>query len=156
MGVDPGLACTGIGVISCQARRMRALYFGTIRSRAADPLALRLATIHREVRALVPRFAVRAAAIEQVFVGRGARSALLLGHARAAALLALTLEEVEVGEYSPAQVKQAVGAGGRGSKEQVRSLVEMLVEGTGGPMAVDAADALAVAVCHVNRKGVGR
>lgn len=96
---------------------------------------------------------IDAAAIESVFVGHSARSALALGHARAAAMLALAWDGLPVGEYSPAEVKRAVGAGGRGSKEQVHDLVKMLLAGVKGRLPNDAADALAVAICHVNRTG---
>ncbi len=156
MGIDPGLARTGIGVVECRARRMRALYFGVVRSSASAAMADRLATIHRGVREVLDRYTVTGAGIERVFVGHNARSALLLGHARAAALLALALDGIGVGEYSPAEVKRAVGAGGRGSKEQVSSLVRMLVSGIEGAIAEDASDALAVAVCHINRVGQAR
>lgn len=151
MGIDPGLARTGIGIVECEARQMRALHFGVVRSSPSDAMSVRLATIHRGVRDVLERYTVTGAAIERVFVGRNMRSALLLGHARAAALLAFALAGIGVGEYSPAEIKRAVGAGGGGSKEQVASLVRMLVSGIEGSVPEDASDALAVAVCHINR-----
>lgn len=156
MGIDPGLARTGVGVIACQGRQMRMLEVQVIRSSADQPLAERLVRIHRGVREAAARLAVQSAAIEAVYMGRNARSALALGHARCAALLGLALEGIPVGEYAPAMVKRAVGAGGRAGKEQVQALVRMLLGGLQGPLPEDAADALAVALCHINRDGGGR
>jgi crossover junction endodeoxyribonuclease RuvC len=156
IGIDPGLARTGIGIVEYRGRKFRLIHQSVIRSSTDLPMASRLLKIHEGIREVTADHQIDTAAIESVFVGRSVRSALALGHARAAALLALASAGLTIGEYSPAEVKRAVGAGGAGSKEQVHDLVRMLLAGAPERLPNDAADALAVAICHVNRTGGGR
>lgn len=155
LGIDPGLARTGLAVIERKGSSFRYVHHEVVRSTAKEPMELRLARIHRSVRAVIATHRPDEAAIEKVYVGKNVRSALSLGHARAAAILGAALEDVPTGEYAASQVKRAVGAGGHGGKDQVGRLVELLVQGLPGPLPEDAADAAAIAICHLHRSGTG-
>ena len=153
LGIDPGLARAGVALGERQGSTLRYLLHEVIRSKASEPLEERLARIFRRVRAVVELHGPDEAAIEKVYVGKNVRSALSLGHARAAAILAVAVEGLTVGEYAASQVKRAVGAGGHGGKEQVGRLVHLLVKDIPGLLPEDAADAAAVAICHFHRQG---
>lgn len=155
LGLDPGLRITGWGIIEMSGNRLRHLGDGTIRSTADLSLAERLAELHRGVLAVIRDFAPDAAAVEQTFVNKNPESTLKLGQARGVVLLAPALAGLEVGEYAPAQVKQAVVGTGRAAKEQVGMMVRTLLPGCLVTSA-DAADALAVAICHAHHGATRR
>jgi crossover junction endodeoxyribonuclease RuvC len=149
LGLDPGSRVTGYGVVSLRDGRFRSLGAGTFQL-SADTLAERLAQLHASLVALLGAHRPDATAVEGVFVHRGARSALILGHARGVALLASAQAEVPVFEYAPAAVKRSLTSAGGSSKAGVaRSVARML--GLVEPLRADATDALAVAVCHLAR-----
>jgi len=146
LGVDPGTRATGFGVVDVEGSVLRCVAHGVIRPRA-DSLALRLRAIQIELQAVISEHRPDAAAVENVFAFRNVRSALTLGHARGVALAALAHGELDAGEYSPSQVKAAVVGYGAASKSQVQLMVQRLLGLSEAPRP-DAADALAIAICH--------
>jgi crossover junction endodeoxyribonuclease RuvC len=150
LGIDPGTAITGYGVVEEAGSQLRALAFGVIRTPAGQPLAARLQTIHRGVGALVDQWRPVAASVEELFFSTNARTAMSVGHARGVTLLALADAGVDVAEYTPTAIKQAVTGYGNADKGQMQEMVRLLLGLEEVPRPDDAADALAVAICHVN------
>jgi len=148
LGVDPGSRATGYGVIEIEGATPRARACGVIRPRE-ESLALRLVCIQDELADLIREWRPEVAALESVFAAQNIRSALLLGHARGAALAACGRAGLEVAEYAPTAVKAGVVGYGRASKQQVQQMVISLLSLQGVP-ALDATDALAVGLCHAN------
>lgn len=148
LGIDPGSRVTGYGVIDVSKGRNGYVASGCVRTTGTD-MAERLVQIHQGLEAVLHRYGPAAVAIEQIFVHRNAGSALKLGQARGAAILTACLHHLPVFEYTPTQVKQAVVGGGRAAKEQVQHMVRYLLALEDTPQE-DAADALAVALCHGN------
>lgn len=146
LGIDPGSAVTGYGILERDASGLRHVAHGTLRPRGGT-LASRLGQLHRDVAEIIARHQPDVAAVEQVFVAASARSALVLGQARGAVLAALAGGDLPVSEYAAAQTKQAVTGSGRASKRQVQTMVQRLLALEGRP-ATDACDALAAAICH--------
>ena len=148
MGVDPGLNATGIGIIEIDGDATGHVHHGVVRTRAADELPARIASICEAVREAATQWQVDTAAIESSFVGNNARSAMLLGHARAAAILGLVAAGIPVAEYAPRLVKQSVTGYGAGDKAQVARMVAFQLGLTELPAPADASDALAIAITH--------
>jgi crossover junction endodeoxyribonuclease RuvC len=149
LGIDPGSVATGWGVVDCEGSRLRHVASGVLRPPDPEP-ARRLARIHLELAGLVQRYAPEAAALEAVFVARNPRAALKLGQARGVALAVCGGAGLEPTEYAPAHVKGAVAGYGAAGKAQVQAMVRRLL-GLARVPASDAADALAVAICHSAR-----
>ena len=148
LGIDPGSRVTGFGLINSVGSRLEYIDCGCIRT-SSDEQPERLLTIFSELTVIIERHSPQQAAIEEVFVGRNVQSALKLGQARGSAIVACRNQGLPVGEYSPRQVKQAlVGAGGA-DKSQVQHMVKALLS-ISDTIAEDAADALAIAICHAN------
>ncbi len=148
LGIDPGLRCTGFGVIGVQGQRLQYLASGTIKNTGGE-LPARLAIILRDLSEVIARFQPIDVAIEKVFVNVNPQSTLLLGQARGAAICAAVLAGLPVAEYTALQVKQAVVGNGHAAKEQVQEMVKRLLALPAAP-AADAADALACAICHAH------
>jgi crossover junction endodeoxyribonuclease RuvC len=148
LGIDPGSRITGYGVIQFSANRYQYLGSGCIRTNSED-LPGRLATIFDGVSAIIKDFEPIEFAIEQVFMAKNADSALKLGQARGAAIVAATQAQLPVAEYAARQIKQAVVGKGSAEKSQVQHMVTHLLGLAKTPQA-DAADALAVALCHAH------
>jgi crossover junction endodeoxyribonuclease RuvC len=148
LGLDPGLRTLGWGVIDVDGPRLSHVANGLCPSSGAD-LAERLLSLHRQLTAVLARFAPDCAAVEQTFVNKDAVATLKLGHARAIALLVPAQAGLRVGEYAPNAVKKTVVGVGKAAKAQVDHMVRMQLPGVAiaGP---DAADALAVAICHAH------
>ncbi|MBW2413445.1 MAG: crossover junction endodeoxyribonuclease RuvC [Deltaproteobacteria bacterium] len=146
LGVDPGTRATGYGLVDLDGSRLRRVAGGVIRP-ASGPLGHRLAAIQARLAAVIEEFGPDSTAVEGVFAARNVRSALTLGHARGVALAALAAAGLEIGEYSPSQVKRAVTGHGAAAKPQVQQMVQRLLGLADAPPA-DEADALAVAICH--------
>lgn len=155
LGLDPGLRVTGWGVIEVADNRLRPVADGIVRSDDSLSLAERLAQLHRGLVAVIERFDPAEAAVEETFVNRNPASTLKLGQARGVALLAPAARGIPVAEYAPALVKQAVVGTGRAAKDQVGLMVRTLLPGclVSSP---DAADALAVAICHAHHRATAR
>lgn len=148
LGIDPGSRITGYGVISQQGQKLTYVGSGCIRVEA-DNLADKLHIIFNGVGEVIRQFKPQLFAIEQVFMARNPDSALKLGQARGAAIVAATTNNLPVAEYSARQIKQAVVGTGSADKTQVQLMVKTLLKLPGTPQA-DAADALAVAMCHAH------
>ena len=148
LGIDPGTAACGYGIVQLDGGRLRAVEFGSWGTSARDRLELRLKTIFDRVRDLVEEHAPDAVVLEESFVGPGARIALSVGQARGAVLVACASAGIECAEYAPAAVKQAVCGYGRADKGQVQRMVGKILGLEQPPSPHHAADALAVAICH--------
>ena len=149
-GIDPGSERTGYGCVESDGRVARLVTCGAITAAARDPFPQRLARIHRELSALLTDCAPDCVAIESLFSAVNARTALRLGHARGVAMLAAVEWGCPVVEYTPAAVKRAVVGYGRAEKHQVQQMIKLLLGLTKPPSPHDAADALAVAICHLH------
>ena len=148
LGIDPGSAATGYGIVEEHADGLHTVCFGAITSPASLPFAQRLLRIYRELRLLLTDARPDCAAVEAVFFARNVQSALRLGQARGVTLLALAEAGIGIHEYSALEVKQAVTSYGQAQKGQVQEMVRMLLHLPDLPRPADAADALAVAICH--------
>jgi len=149
LGLDPGLRVTGWGVIDVFGDRLAHVANGTVKSETGRPLAERLAALHRGLASAIAHHAPERAAIEETFVNKNAVSTLKLGQARGAVMLTAALAGLDVSEYPANTVKKSVVGAGHASKDQVRAMVHMLLPGC-GVTDLDAADALAVAICHAH------
>ncbi|MCH8813743.1 MAG: crossover junction endodeoxyribonuclease RuvC [Chloroflexi bacterium] len=152
LGIDPGLTATGYGLILVEGNKHRALDFGAIKPKKGIEHADRLHTIHSALVDVIAREKPDEIAVEDFIVGH-VRAAVAVGEARAMALLAASQAGLPVSMYKPAEVKQFVTSFGRGSKEQVQMMVQALLELDEPPQSHDAADALAVALCHSLKRG---
>jgi len=148
LGVDPGSLKTGVGIIDVQGNRLMHVHHAVIRCGNGN-FDTRLHFLFASLRDVIAEFKPHAAAIEDVFVSKNASSALKLGQARGALIAACGECQLRVGAYSPTQVKQAVVGFGRAEKAQVQHMIRLLLHPP-EPMAEDAADALAVAICHAH------
>jgi crossover junction endodeoxyribonuclease RuvC len=149
-GIDPGSERTGYGCVETDGRRHHLIACGAITARPGDPFPERLARIHRELTELLEACRPTSVALENLFHASNARSALKLGHARGVAMLAAVQAGCCVAEYTPAEVKRAIVGYGRAEKRQVQQMVKLLLGLDRVPTPHDAADALAVAICHLH------
>jgi crossover junction endodeoxyribonuclease RuvC len=156
LGIDPGTAITGYGVVSSENDHLTLVTFGVITTPAAQPLPKRLRTIYQELSALIVHHRPQAVAVEEVLFGRNVRTAISVGHARGVALLAAAQADVPVFTYTPTAVKQAVGGYGGADKRQIQEMVRMLLALPAMPQPDDAADAVAVAICHIHSAQLDR
>jgi crossover junction endodeoxyribonuclease RuvC len=150
LGIDPGTAHTGYGVVLSKGRRLAALDGGVIDTAAGSPLERRLARIHAAVCDLIGQHRPDAIAVEEVYFGRNVRTAFAVGQARGVVLLSAGMAGVPCFSYTPQAVKQAVCGSGGAAKEQVQRMVAALLSLREPPQPDHAADALAVAICHAN------
>ncbi len=152
LGIDPGLRRTGWGVIDQDGTRLSFVASGIVTSDAKASLGARLVDLHEGLEEVLRAHAPMEAAVEQTFVNRDAEATLKLGHARGIALLVPARAGLAIGEYAPNQVKKSVVGAGHAEKHQIRAMVSMLL-----PRAAfdtdDAADALAIAICHAHHRG---
>ena len=153
LGIDPGLRHTGWGIITHNGNRLSFVAAGRINPDPDLPMALRLLALAEGLADIVKTHRPDEAAIEETFVNKNAKSALLLGQARGAAMLALAQAGLDVTEYSANRIKQSVTGHGHAEKQQIQAMINILLPGT-GKLAPDAADALAVAVTHAHHGGV--
>ena len=154
LGIDPGAANTGYGVVVSNGGRMAALDGGVIETASAEPLERRLAHIHARLTDLIAEHEPKALAVEDLFFGQNARSAFSVGQARGVVLLSAGLAGIPCYSYTPQAVKQAVCGSGRAEKGQVQRMVGALLSLPEPPHPDHAADALAVAICHANGAGM--
>jgi crossover junction endodeoxyribonuclease RuvC len=156
LGVDPGTAITGYGFIREDAGALQAVAFGTIMTPSGQALPDRLVTLYIELKRLIALHRPASAAVEQLFFSRNVRTALAVGQARGVVLLALAQAGIPISEYTPLEVKQAVTGYGRADKQQVQEMVRLLMGLPEIPKPDDAADALAVAICHLHSSRISR
>jgi len=151
LGIDPGSVITGYGVIAQERLSVRLIECGCIRMKAGGPLPERLKRIYDGLSEVLNRCRPEHAAIESTFSGKNPRSALVLGHARGVAMLAAANADLPIFEYAPREIKQSVVGTGGASKEQIQLMVQTLLQLPRPPRPADAADAVAIAICHANR-----
>ena len=152
IGIDPGLRNTGWGIVEAHGSRLQFIAAGTVRSKAGESLAHRLVALHDGLTTIVQDYHPHEAAVENTFVNRDAGATLKLGQARGIAMLVPARAGLDISEYAPNAVKKAVIGVGHGDKNQIKLMVGMLL-----PKAThdsdDAADALAIAICHAHHRG---
>lgn len=157
VGIDPGIAITGYGFIRpLAAGRLEAVDYGVIRTDAGMDLPRRLAFLHHRLAELLAQHQPEAAAVERLFFQRNVSTAMAVGEARGVVVLALAQAGLNVGEYSPQEVKQAVTAYGSAEKRQMQEMIRILLGLPSAPRPDDAADALAVAICHLQHARLER
>lgn len=150
LGIDPGTAITGYGVVGETERGEFVLIAcGVFRTAAGEPMHLRLLELFQDVQALLKEFAPDEVAVEKLFFGRNVTTAISVGQARGAVLVAAALAGLPVIEYTPAEVKQAVAGYGNADKQQVQQMVQQLLGLVAPPTPDDAADGVAIAICHL-------
>ena len=152
LGIDPGTAITGYGVVDENEQGLALVDCGVVTTPAGEPLPQRLQRIYRGLAGVVDQYRPEVAAVEELFFSRNVRTALSVGHARGVALLALADAGLAIFEYKPLEVKQAVAGYGGADKHQVQEMVRMLLSLDEVPRPDDAADAVAVAVCHLHSR----
>jgi crossover junction endodeoxyribonuclease RuvC len=152
-GIDPGSIRTGYGCVETDGTRHTLVACGALSTTSGDPLSDRLRRIHDGILALLRSSAPDCVAIENLFHARNVRSALTLGHARGVVVLAAVEAGLPMAEYTPAEIKQSVVGYGRAEKAQVQQMVKLLLGLDTAPSPHDAADALAVAICHAHMCG---
>lgn len=148
LGIDPGLASVGWGIVEVTGGAARALHSGSLSTPARQALSSRLKTIHQALLGVIGEYRPDAAAVEEIFFAANVKTAVAMAHARGVAILALAESQVELFEYSPLQIKQSVVGYGRASKTQVAMMVARLLGMKDAPGSEHAADALAAALCH--------
>ncbi len=150
LGIDPGLANTGWGIVETRGAMCRARAYGCVTTKAQQPIAQRLGAIYSQISDAIDRYGPTQLAIEKVFFGENVRSAIATAQARGAAIVACAQAGLEVGEYTPMQIKQAVVGSGAADKRQVIYMVRNVLALDHDPRPDHCADALAAAVCHAN------
>ncbi|HKP96363.1 MAG TPA: crossover junction endodeoxyribonuclease RuvC [Fibrobacteria bacterium] len=153
LGVDPGTHRTGYAFLENRGGRIRVLEYGVIRCKSEAPLPLRLEQIHRELKALMETYQPVHLALETIFFARFPQSALILGHARGAIMVAAQSMGIPVSEYAPRLVKKATVGTGSATKERVALMIQNHLGLKSPPAPADAADALAIAFCHLIQLG---
>jgi len=150
LGIDPGIADTGYGVIKSEGSKLTCLAYGSIKTDSKLDLISRLEILHRELDKVIKKYKPDLAAIEQLFFNKNVRTALIVGQARGVILLTLKQNKLVIIDYTPSQVKSAVSAYGQASKLQVQKMVKLILNLKELPKPDDAADALAVAICGLS------
>ena len=150
IGIDPGTAITGWGVVEGDGNDLTMIAYGAITTPAGTPLPKRLQTIYRELTKILEEWQPESSAVEELFFSKNAKTALAVGHGRGAALLALANADLPIAEYKPLEIKQAISGYGGADKQQIQQMVKLLLSLDDIPRPDDAADALAVAICHLH------
>ena len=150
LGVDPGTFKMGVGIVEYSRSEYSVVHFGVLNAPKGKSLPQRLHTLFNQLSDLVDQWEPTELAVEQPFAGRNIRAAMAIGHAQALAMLTASIKGIEVSTYAPRSVKQAVTDYGGSSKEQVQDMVAILLDIVSSDLTSDAADALAVAICHIN------
>ena len=148
LGIDPGLACSGFGIIQIADNSLELVDYGTIKTNQKDPLNVRLNTIFQDLRYIIKKFKPAVMSVEQIFYGKNVKSALLLGHARGVPLLLSAEFKLTLYEFSARRIKQSLTGNGNASKEQVQFMVQKLLSIKELRSPLDASDALAAAICY--------
>ena len=156
LGIDPGLSTLGYGLIESRGHNIRAVAAGVIRTASSSPIGDRLVELHRDLDALIREHRPDEAAVEQVFVNRNLQTATAVGRASGVVMLTLAQHQLDVAEYSPSAVKRALTGYGNADKTQMQKVVAMRLRLGEVPSPADAADALAIALCHIQSAPVRR
>ncbi len=155
MGIDPGFAITGFGIVKYEGNRFSVLDYGAVTTEASMKLSQRLLVLNNRLEELIQKHKPDAVAIEELFFNKNIKTALTVGHGRGVAVLAAARSGVDIFEYTPLQVKQSVVGYGRAEKAQIQQMVKALLNLKAIPKPDDVADALAVAICHGNSHRMG-
>lgn len=155
LGVDPGIATTGYGLIDFDGNRFRAVDYGPIYTEPKYSLPERLAIINRELTDVIVKYKPDAFSVEELFFNKNVKTALTVGHARGVILFTAYMQGLNIFEYTPLQVKQAVVGYGRADKKQIQQMTKILLNLNEIPKPDDVADALAIALCHANSCSAG-
>jgi crossover junction endodeoxyribonuclease RuvC len=150
MGIDPGFAITGYGIVKYEGNKFSVIDYGAIKTKASTAFPQRLLLLNNRLEELIKEYKPSAISVEELFFNKNIKTALAAAHGRGAALLAASKSEAEVFEYTPLQVKQAVAGYGRAAKAQIQQMVKVILNLPEIPKPDDAADALAVAICHAH------
>jgi crossover junction endodeoxyribonuclease RuvC len=150
LGIDPGTVVVGYGVIDSEGDEITLVCFNVLAYSQHSPIGERLSYFYNKLSEIISRYQPNAVAVESPFMGKNARSALAIGKAQAIAILAAANKEISIYEYTPTQIKQRVTSYGISSKEQVQEMVRLQLGLAEAPQPDDAADALAVAICHLH------
>jgi len=156
IGIDPGLTRTGYGVVERSPKGLVALGFGVVRTAPDRPLAERLAVLGAEIGTVIDEYRPHVAAVERVFFNSNVKTAMSVGQASGVVLAGAACAGLDVTTYTPTEVKQSVVGFGSATKDQVGSMVCALLRLESAPTPADAADACALAICHINRSGLAR
>lgn len=156
LGIDPGTASTGYGAIRYEGSKLKVIDYGVVSTPAGHAPHVRLKSLYDDLITLINRLQPAEIAIEQLFFSNNARTAIAVGEARGVALLAAATASAEVGEYTPLQVKQAVVGYGKATKAQVQYMVKAMLCLKEKPKPDDAADGLALAICHAHSRRLAR
>ena len=156
LGIDPGTIAMGYGVIDEEGGEITQVACGALTAPCETPMAQRLHSLYTSLLGIIERYGPDEAAIEEPFVAKNARSALAVGQAIGVATVAVTQSGIPVHHYTPTQVKQAVTSYGRSGKGQVQEMVGILLGLSAPPQPADAADALAVAICHIQGRQISK
>jgi crossover junction endodeoxyribonuclease RuvC len=156
LGIDPGTAICGFGLVAEEKGALLMVAYGAITTRAGEPPAQRLRLVYHGLRDLIGQYHPADVAVEELFFNKNVRTALQVGQARGVAMLAAAEADLDVAEYTPLQVKQAMVGYGRAEKSQVQEMVRVMLGLDRIPEPDDAADALAVAICHIHSRQVAR
>jgi len=148
LGIDPGTRSMGYGIIEANEDKITLVSYGALNTKTRSPIGERLSFLYKAISEIIAQYQPDAVAVEQPFVSQNVKAALAIGKAQAIAILAAANRQIPVYEYTPAQVKQRVSNYGASSKEQIQEMVKLQLGLTEVPQPSDAADALAVALCH--------
>ncbi|HHE65716.1 MAG TPA: crossover junction endodeoxyribonuclease RuvC [Bacteroidetes bacterium] len=151
IGIDPGLNITGFGIIEISDNGLQCLKYGGIRTSSSASFTDKLLNIHQQVQCVIEEFRPNYCAVENIFYHRNKKTAIIMGHSRAVAMLAAAQHSIPIYEYSPREVKMSIVGYGAASKKQVQSMVQNILHLNEKPCPEDAADALAVAICLYHR-----
>ena len=151
LGIDPGIADTGFGVIKKEGLKISTLTYGTIKTPAKTELANRLLTLNKDLNQIIKKYQPDLIAVEELFFFKNAKTAIIVGQARGVILLTAKLNKIPLVEFTPLEVKQAVSNYGRADKAQIQNMVKLLLNLKTIPKPDDAADALAIALAAVNQ-----
>ena len=153
LGIDPGYAILGYGIIEMRGNRFKVIDYGTVTTDAGMEMPDRLKVLYNSLMELIGRFEPEVASVEELFFNTNAKTAILVGQARGVALLACSNSGLEIAEYTPLQIKQALVGNGRAEKKQVQFMVKTILNLKEAPKPDDTADALAAAICHGHSAG---
>ena len=151
LGIDPGLSITGYGIIEIMNGSLACISYGGIKTSSASEFSQKLMTIHQRLVEVIEEYQPDYCAVEDIFYHRNKKTAIVMGHARAVAILAAAQHHIPVSEYSPREVKMSIVGFGAASKTQVQAMVKNILKMPDVAKPPDASDALAVALCHFHR-----
>lgn len=152
LGIDPGIADTGYGIIKDEGGKLTCLKYGSIKTQSGLDLSLRLKLLYEELGEIIDEYVPEEAAVEKIFFNKNVKTALIVGQARGVVLLLLKQKNLPLSEYTPGQIKQSVASYGKADKRQVQKMVKLILGLKTLPQPDDAADALAAAICGLNSK----